>query len=278
MRDKEKYIEFTKENLTGKAQEITINQINLFYDDSVKINKTKYNTGDDVKLKKGTLLHGLGGNPNAFDYVLENGIISRNFNGEKNNKINYSVGVWNIKEDCFLKDYIHLYSGVTVCYYMGRGPLAKEEYTMIGFNQVEQKLIELNNNKDIWTWYAEQTKEVRFMPCLCSNKVQYAFIFNMESNYAKKMLYVDTWNFNLGKEVCKQFYSEKFFEEIWDKPLTPITTNRESSIIFGLPLRLIEGVIVGRLVENDKEKLKHIKSKLPDCYICNVDGKVIVSN
>lgn len=27
---------------------------------------------------------------------------------------------------------------------------------------------------------------------------------------------------------------------------------------------------------NDIEKLKYTKSKLPDCYICNLDGKVIV--
>ena len=28
--------------------------------------------------------------------------------------------------------------------------------------------------------------------------------------------------------------------------------------------------------ENDGSKLKYIKEKLPDCYICNLDGKVIV--
>ena len=31
-------------------------------------------------------------------------------------------------------------------------------------------------------------------------------------------------------------------------------------------------------LENDKEALNYIKSKLPDAYICNLDGKVIVSN
>ena len=46
--------------------------------------------------------------------------------------------------------------------------------------------------------------------------------------------------------------------------------------MFGLPPTLIEGVFVGRIIENDKKALEHIKSKLPECYICNLDGKVIM--
>ena len=48
--------------------------------------------------------------------------------------------------------------------------------------------------------------------------------------------------------------------------------------MFGLPISLVEGVFVGRNIENNKESLNYIKSKLPDCYICNLDGKVIVGN
>jgi len=48
--------------------------------------------------------------------------------------------------------------------------------------------------------------------------------------------------------------------------------------MFGLPSKLIEGVLVGRKFENDPEALNKIKNKLPNCYICNVDGKVIVGN
>ena len=48
--------------------------------------------------------------------------------------------------------------------------------------------------------------------------------------------------------------------------------------MFGLPSSLIEGVFVGRKIEQDKEALNYIKSKLPDCYICNLDGKVIIGN
>ena len=54
-----------------------------------------------------------------------------------------------------------------------------------------------------------------------------------------------------------------------------MTTDRESAIMFGLPSRFIEGVFVGRTVEQDEEILNYIKNKLPDCYICNLDGKII---
>lgn len=48
--------------------------------------------------------------------------------------------------------------------------------------------------------------------------------------------------------------------------------------MFGLPSNLIEGVLVGRKFENDNNSLELIKKKLPNCYICNVEGKVIVGN
>ena len=52
-------------------------------------------------------------------------------------------------------------------------------------------------------------------------------------------------------------------------------TNRESAILFGIPSNLIEGILVGRKYENNNNILKEIKILLPNCYICNLDGKVI---
>ena len=51
---------------------------------------------------------------------------------------------------------------------------------------------------------------------------------------------------------------------------------RAEYIIFGIPSNYIEGIIVGRKFENDKIKLEEIKKSLPNAYICNLDGKVIV--
>lgn len=278
MGNKEQYIEFAKEKLVGKAKNIVVNQINLFYKEDALVSKNRYKKGDLVKLKKGTFMHGLGGNPSALDFVCETGIIGRTFTGSPLEKINYSVGVWNIKKDCLLKDYIHDYSGVTISYFVGRGPGCVRHFDFAGFGEIENKMIELNNRVDVWTWSCEQTKEVRFMPSLASEKIQYAFIFNMESDYAKEMAYADAWNFSLGEDVVKQFMANNFFDEVYNHPITPLSTDRESAIMFGLPSRLIEGVLVGRKVENDKKTLEYLKTKLPDCYICNLDGKIIVDN
>ena len=49
-------------------------------------------------------------------------------------------------------------------------------------------------------------------------------------------------------------------------------TSLGADVIYYLPNRLIEGYGV------NNQALDYIKSKLPDCYICNLDGKVIVDN
>ena len=43
---------------------------------------------------------------------------------------------------------------------------------------------------------------------------------------------------------------------------------RADYIIFGFPKNCIEGILVGRVVENNQEYLKEIKSLFPNSYIC----------
>lgn len=278
MNNKERYIRYANKNFKGKARKLVINQIELFYDSS-NISKNHYNVGDEVYLKKGTFLHGLGLNPNAFDFIVDNGFIASDFNENGNKKkIFNSIGMWNIKEDCYLKDYIKLYSGATFTYNIGRGTLATKKYEVVPFGKVEEYAINLNNRDEVWSWSAEQTKEIRFMPSLSSNKVQIGFILNTENEYAKKLIYADFFNKDFGKNILKYFCIKDFLNWFLSHPITPITTDRESSIMFGLPSILIEGIIVGREYENDNNKIRYIKEKLPDCYICNLDGKVIIGN
>lgn len=275
MTDKDRYIEYTNKNFKGKAREIVLKQIELFYEDS-NISNNHYNIGDEVYLKKGTFLHGLGLNPNAFDFIVDNGFIASDFNENGNTKKIYnSIGMWNLKEDCYLKDYIKLYSGATFTYNVGRGVSANQKYKVVPFGKVEEYAIELNNKKDVWSWSAEQTKEIRFMPSLASKKVQIGFILNMDSDYAKKLIYADFFNKDFDEKILKYFCVKQFLDWFLSHPLTPTTTDRESSIMFGLPSKLIEGIIVGREYENDNGKIEYIKKRLPNCYICNLDGIVI---
>lgn len=276
--NKSKYLNIINEKFSGEARDLLVRQVELFYQEGKNILKKKYNVGDSVFLKKGAFLHGIFGELENFDYTLENGFIAVDFTEcSRNNKICNSVGMWNIKEDCYLKDYIEQYSGFTITYTIGRGPGSEEVSELIPYHMFDEVTERINNNEKIWTYWGTKTKEVSFLPSLVSEKRQIAFILNMESDYAKELIQADIWNTELDGEMLEPFidcrYYPKFLEE--RNKRTAITTDRESAIMFGLPIELIEGVFVGRKIESDKEALDYIKSKLPDCYICNLDGLVI---
>ena len=273
---KEKYIEYANNNFSDKALELVLNQIELFYKD-VSIDKNKYNIGDRVLLKRGTFLHGIQGGVDRLDWIFNNGFISSNFVGSnKPNKLFNSVGVWNIKEDILLGDYIKLYSGITIGYRVDRGPSSKRLSKLVPFGEIENEINKLNNDKEVWMWNAEQTKEIRFMPSLASNKVNIDFILNMDSEYAKKLKYADLFNKEFDKDILKYFVVENYLDKFINEEKDSFTTDRESAIMFGLPSILVEGIIVGRELESDKESLEYIKSIFKDVYICNLDGVVIM--
>lgn len=276
--NKSKYLNIINEKFSGEARDLLVRQVELFYQERKDVSKTKYNVGDAVFLKKGTFLHGIFGELENFAYTLENGFIAVDFTDcARNNKICNSVGMWNIKEDCYLKDYIELYSGFTITYTIGRGPGSEEVSELIPYHKFDEVTEKINNDEKIWMYWGNKTKEVSFLPSLVSEKRQIAFILNMESDYAKELIQADIWNTELDGEMLEPFidyrYYPKFIEE--RNKRTAVTTDRESAIMFGLPTELIEDVFVGRKIESDKEALDYIKSKLPDCYICNLDGLVI---
>ena len=276
--NKQNYIEYAKKTFQGKALELVLNNIELFYKNE-KIEKNKYQVGEEVKLKKGTYMHGIPGLLDNFDWIVENGFISNDFTEENiHNKIRHSIGMWVIQKDCLLQEYIKNYSGFTITYTIGRGPGSKEVTKLIPYHKFDEETEKINDDENIWMYWGDQTKEIRFMPSLVSNKRQIAFILNMESDYAKEMIKKDVWNIELAEEELKEFLDYRYYENFLKERVnrTAQTTDRESAIIFGLPSSLIEGVLVGRKLEQDKESLKHIKEKLPDCYICNIDGKIIV--
>ena len=283
MKTREEYEKYINDKFDGKAKELLLKNVDLYYQDDIKAKKNKYNIGDLVFLKKGSFIHGLGGSPESyndfkiFDYVCKNGFIGGDFNDRPTVKILNSVGMWNIKKDMYLKDYIELYSGVTLMYRVGDRQRGLTNYfELVPYNRIVDRMVELNNDKDVWQWSCEQTKEVRFVPSLFSDKNQIAFILNMESDYAKEVAKQDVWNPEYrNEEIMKYFCSPYFLPEMLEGDFNAATSDRESAIMFGITPKLIEGVLVGRMIENDPEAIKYIKNKLPDCYICNIDGEVI---
>ena len=277
---KEKYIEYAKKTFKGEALDIVVNNINKFFENA-NIDKTKYAIGEDVYLKKGTYIHGIPNELENFDWVVENGFIGNEFtNDSVKNKIRHSIVMWSLKNDCYLREYIEDYSGFTITYTIGRGPGSKEISELIPYHKFDEVTEKINDNDDIWMYWGDQTKEVRFIPSLVANKRQIAFILNMDSEYAKSMAINDVWTLDIEKESLREFLDYRYFDNFFkDKENRNAgTTDRETAIVFGLPSKLIEGVFVGRKLESDTDALNYIKNKLPDCYICNLDGKVIVGN
>lgn len=275
--NKEDYIKYANETFQGDALELVSNQIELFFAPNKNTSKNKCNLNDDVILKKGTFLHGIRSNLEQFDWIIDmNGFISSDFSRiETKNKFFNTIGMWHIQNDCKLSDYIKLYSGVTIGYTMSRGPGFEKITKLIPYKEFEIE-IESHKNDDHWMWWAEQTKEIRFMPSLASDRAQLAFILNMDSDYAKSFLKGDIFSYKMTNDILKYFVVEPLLFRFLDEERDDFTTTRESAIMFGLPLNLVEGIFVGRLLEQDKKLLKHIKKRLPDCYICNLDGKVII--
>ena len=145
---------------------------------------------------------------------------------------------------------------------------------LVPYKHLDDAIEQLRNLK-FWMWSSEQTKEIRFMPNLAKDdpNVQIAFIMNVDN--ADKLIFNDIFNLNFDKSVLKQFVQEFFINDFIYGKRDDFTTNRESAIIFGIPSCFIEGILVGRIIEKDESKLDKLKNIFNDCYICNLDGKVV---
>lgn len=273
--NKETYIRITKSKLNKLSADIMIKQIEK-YDEakSFKLPKHNYKVGDEVILKKGTLLHGTYKNIEGLKVIVKDGLISSWFIDGRLSKYPSSVGVWNLKKDYQLKEYINFYSGGTVKYFNQLDN--NKETEVISFSDIStlmNKVIE----KGYLAWKMEQTKEARFMPSLVQNKVQVGIIFNGNNDVIKELLKGDILSNGISDEDVKEFVNPDYYEKfiVDRKNKDDFFTDRESAILFGLPANLIEGILVGREYEKEQSKLNEIKKLLPNAYICNLEGKVI---
>ena len=261
--NKNDYIKLVQEKLKGNSKEIMIEQINNYYMSKEYSNpKHKYSIGDDVYLKKGTLLHGTYKNIDGLKSILKDGLISSWFIDGRLSKYPSSVGVWNLKNDCLLMDYINFYSGGTIEYRKLDGEKIKT--LVIPYDEMKN-IMDTIDADTCFRWYMEQTKEARFMPSLVQNVVQIGIIYDI--------LNPNNINEKNVKEFVNPDYYERFIRDRLNKD--DFFTDRESAILFGVPAEFIEGILVGRTYEKDDNILNEIKELLPDCYICNLDGKII---
>ena len=280
--NKEEYIKIIEESDKGtpSAKKFLLSQINNYYyaKNSRYIVNKEYNIGDDVYLKKGTLLHGTYKNIDGLKEIVKDGLISSWFVDARESKYPSSVGVWNLKQNYLLKDYINFYSGGTVSYFNHLND--DRETEIIPFNEMSG-FIDRFISKEYLVWKMEQTKEARFMPSLVQDIVQIGIIFDGNNDYIKELLKGDILEpKNIDDELVQDFVNENYYTQfIKDrKNKDDFFTDRESAILFGIPANFIEGILVGRIYEKDNKILNEIKSLIPNAYICNLDGKIIVSN
>ena len=278
MKRKEDYLnELKKKNISEHSKLILENQITNYYSSKKEQIAHNYKIGDYVFLKKGTLLHGTYKNIDGLKEIAKDGLISSWFIDGRGSKYPSSVGVWNLTKDYYLKDYINFYSGGTIRYFNQHDD--KKETEVIKYSDLNN-IVNIIKKKNYLVWQMEQTKEARFLPSLVQNKVQIGIIFNTEKSSIKELIKNgDILNVNYINDYdVKEFVNEVYYERfiIDRKNKDDFFTNRESAILFGIPANFIEGILVGRIYEKNSKILKEIKKMLPNSYICNLDGKVIV--
>ena len=272
---KQDYIKIVNERFNGETKKVMLEQIEEFYRLSQLDFKTqKYKLGDLVKLPKNTYLNGFGSDLKIVDIYAENGLINKDFEfGTSKHLISYCFSLWHIKKAILLADYIKNYSGMTA--------RVEGKEIIVPYGKLD-KFVEQMRNYPHFLWEAESTQEIRFMPSLARDKNQLAFIINGQSKELNKLMFNNLANPKFNANLALEFTHFKT-EEIKNAWLKSRATgkygtfwDRVAYILFGLPNNLVEGILVGRKYEKNNKVLKHIKDKYPNCYICNLDGKVIV--
>lgn len=268
--DKELVVSNAKKKFKGELQNIVLKQIDDFFElaeSNYKI-ENKYHIGDDVKLNSNYLLHGIGGHADLVHVFAERGIVSQDYLGaDSDHAFCYESAFWSVDEEITLKDFIKNYSGMVVN--------VNHKYEQIPYGKLDD-FVEKMKNVDHWLWTAESSMEIRFMPSLARNINQIGFIVNTENEIAQRLRKNSVFKENFNNEYAFEFVNGKAKEKFLKDGFVADFFQRADYLIFGLPKNCIEGILVGRLVENNDSYIEQMKELFPDCYICNLDGKVIV--
>ena len=248
-----------------------INEYNKLsdYDD---IKKTKYNIGDEVYLNNNTLIHGTRISVEELEKISKNGLIAPEFLGKynKNKKKPFVVEFWKIDEEISLKNYIDKYCGVTIDVKFNNSDIMQHIITPI--YDVEKEILSLKDYRD---YIIYQNQEQRFLPNNYNSNSTMAFILRLNDEN-EKLLKNDIFEVNFDKKILKQIVPKWFYEKhMRNRNFDNYETGRERAVLYGIPSCLIEGILVCKEIENNKTEINKIKNIFPDCYICNIDGKVV---
>lgn len=269
--NKELIIKKAKEKFTGELLDVVLKQIDTYFelkDSTYQVNHN-YKINDQVVLNKNNLLHGIGKHIDLIEMFSKRGITSPDFfDTSINHAFSYTAAFWNVKGEISLQEYIENYSGIVA--------KVNDEYWQVPYKHLDE-FVEVLKDVDHWSWTAESSMEIRFMPSLAKNNNQVAFIVNTEHELTQRLRQNSVFKEPFNKEYAYEFLTnnsnskEKFLKEGFKEDFFL----RADYLIFGLPANTIEGILVGREVENNQQHLTTLKTLFPNCYICNLDGKVI---
>lgn len=261
------YENVVKSQFKGKTKDLILSQINNFYEvEKQSFKRKKYKLGDDVVLNKGNLMTGFKFDIDYLNLVSKDGKICGDYSGiETKHGVKWAVSTWKFSKKIKLKDYVAKYSGMTVVY--------NDVYEIIPYGALD-KFVESLKRKEHFIWEAESTREMRFLPNDIRKNGTIALIFNVRHKICENLL---------KNELQQDFIPEeiRLSPNLNEKNKTRVLMEkgfgeRCAYIIFGIPRNCIEGIFVNRQIEKNKKQLLKIKSLFPDCYICNIDGKVII--
>ncbi len=259
-------------NYRGRVRKVIDAQIDKFFEIeklNFQLPKHTYKIGDSVILNTHHYLHGVGKNDDAIEFVSKFGIVSKEAttSNSKKHGFRYVSGFWKVFDKIKLADYIKNYSGIDVRF--------NNENFLVAYGKIDE-FVEKMRNTDHWYWESISSMEIRFMPSLARDINQYGFILNINNDYAKELDKNNVNTLEYDRSISKHF-NKCFLRRKKDLPKLKTETymNRASYIIFGMNKCFIEGVIVGRKVEQSKIKLDKVKKLFPNCYITNLDGNVI---
>ena len=268
--NKERYISLVNKYFkrSGITKKIFIEQVENFYNCENK-NKIDYKIGDLVRYTKNTLIHGTRLSYEELNLIKETGIVASEFyKGLEKKKKPFVVEFFSVGEEMSLKDYIDKYvNGCTVTLHDMKGI---ETNIIIDYRK-SFDFIKKSNFRD---YIIYQNQEQRFLPNEFSDKVNIAFIltYDKDNPIYKYNVFDKNFDENIAKRIFSKWYYKKYLAtRSWDN----YETGREKAFVFGVPSCMIEGLVVSREYEKNKEILSKIKNIFPNCYICNLDGKVI---
>lgn len=272
---KENAIKKAKKYFKGKTLSSFLEQINYFYDalDPYKI-KSKYKQGDEVQLDRNSLIHGSRITIEELNNIKEAGLIAPEFlkTYNKNKKKPFVIEFWKIDEAISLKDFIEKYCGVTIEVKQNTSETTKRIITPI--KNIESEILKLKDYRD---YIIYQNQEQRFLPNRYSSNSTMAFIVNNDNDIKNTIISKDIFDENFDSKITKSILPRWFYKKYMEKrTFDNYETGRERAILFGIPSCFIEGIIVSKEIELKQESVNKIKEIFPNCYICNIDGKVIL--